>query len=72
MRKDLADQKARLEFVEKRRREKEMKKYGKQVQAEQMQRKAKERKKELERVDKWRKGTIPFRPLLGSCGAVFW
>jgi rRNA-processing protein EBP2 len=60
VRQNLLDQQKRLEAVEERRRQRELKKFGKKVQIEKEQARAHQKKQEIEAVKKWRKGLFFF------------
>jgi len=55
VRQSLLDQQKRIEAVEERRRQRELKRFGKQVQVEKEQTRAKQKKSEVESIKKWRK-----------------
>jgi len=55
VRQSLLDQQKRIEAVEERRRQRELKRFGKKVQVEKEQTKAKQKKSELDAIKKWRK-----------------
>ena len=58
VRQNLLDQQKRIESVEERRRQKELKRFGKKVQIEKEQTRAKQKKAEVEAIKKWRKGLL--------------
>jgi len=55
VRQSLLDQQKRIEAVEERRRQRELKRFGKKVQVEKEQTRAKQKKSELDAIKKWRK-----------------
>jgi len=55
VRQNLLDQQKRIEAVEERRRQREMKKFGKKVQVEREQAKAQQKNQQIEAIKKWRK-----------------
>jgi len=55
VRQSLLDQQKRIEAVEERRRQRELKRFGKTVQVEKEQARAKQKKEQIESIKKWRK-----------------
>lgn len=56
VRQNLLEQQKRIDVVEERRRQRELKRFGKKVQVEKEQQKAKQKNQEIDAVKKWRKG----------------
>ena len=64
VRQALLDQQKRIEAVEERRRQRELKRFGKKVQVEKEQTRAKQKKSELDSIKQWRKGNEASRSLV--------
>lgn len=60
IKKKLIVEKKRIETIEERKKQNQQKKFGKQMQLEAKQEKEKAKKREIEKVNKWRKGSLNY------------